>query len=204
MRLTDGRVMFHDGVISRIDRNSASIEIRSSSMVDPPSYRVYIGIGFTKNHNRMEWCLEKLTELGVDSIIPILTELGERSRLRRDRLMKILVSAMKQSQRAYLPELQESQGLSTFLDNSRNFDGTKLIAHNIDVHQTITHNYTPGSNVLLLVGPEGGFSGNEIEQSRAAGFKPVILGTHRLRTETAAVTAVAAIHQLNLTQLQIL
>ena len=73
VRLTDGRGMFHDGVISRIDRNSASIEIRSSSMVDPPSYSVYIEIGFTKNHNRIEWCLEKLTELGVDSIIPILT-----------------------------------------------------------------------------------------------------------------------------------
>ena len=158
-------------------------------------HRTTLLVAPTKNIDRLEWVLEKATEIGVDRIVPILCEHGERKRIRTDRLGRILESAMKQSLRAFLPELHE---LTPFADAIRRPEGTAYLAYlGAAGSPLLRDTYRPGANVTLAIGPEGGFSPAEADLARAAGFTFVSLGPNRLRTETAAVTAVHTVESLN-------
>lgn len=158
------------------------------------SFRLHIGIAPTKNNDRFEWFLEKATEIGIDEITPLLCEHSERKTIKPDRLEKILISAMKQSVKYWLPKLNPLIPLNEFLQIN---DGSqKFIAHcNEGEKAHLKDEIKKGKNVTLLIGPEGDFSLNEVEQARAAGFREISLGSSRLRTETAGV---AGCHIVNL------
>ena len=142
--------------------------------------------------------LEKSVEMGVDRIIPVLCRYSERKQLKTERLNKILVSAMKQSLKATLPQLDE---LTPVMDviNSVGKDGQRFIAYcDKEIpRRDLVKEYKKGSDVVIMIGPEGDFSKEEIRAALDAGFVPVTLGKSRLRTETAGVFAVAAVHTIN-------
>ncbi len=164
---------------------------------NPWAGEVHIAIAPTKNLDRMEWFAEKVTEIGVDSITPLLCRFSERKELKTERLRKLLVSAMKQSLKAVLPELPEMVPFAKF--TTQPFEGQKFIAHchkESERHE-LTELYRPGKNALILIGPEGDFSPEEVELAIANGFQPVMLGKSRLRTETAGVVACHTIQLLN-------
>lgn len=165
----------------------------------PNSY-LHIAVGPTKNIDRLEWFLEKATEIGIQEITPIISEHSERKEVKTERLNKVIVSAMKQSLKAYLPLLNEAVSFDSFLksievDNSYQ----KAIAHCEEDQgkKYLNQEFQPNQKYLILIGPEGDFSPSEIEKAISAGFIPVSLGEARLRTETAALYACTEIALLN-------
>lgn len=168
----------------------------------PPHWgcRIVLGIAPTKHLDRMEWLAEKCVEMGVDRIVPLRCHNSERTVLKTDRLKKIMVSAMKQSLKATLPQLDELTPVEQLMREP--FDGVRCIAYCDELlpreqRQTLASAYKPGSDVMVLIGPEGDFSPEEVLVARESGFAPVTLGDSRLRTETAGMMAVAFIHALN-------
>ena len=163
-------------------------------------HRIVLGVAPTKNMDRMEWLVEKSVEMGVDRIIPLRCHNSERTVLKTERLRKIMVSAMKQSLKATLPCLDElTQVEQVFAEP---FEGTRCIAYcdellPRDQRQTFAGVYRPGQDVMVLIGPEGDFSLEEVKVATDAGYVPVTFGESRLRTETAGMFAVAAIHALD-------
>jgi len=146
--------------------------------------------------DRIEWFVEKATEIGIDSITCLNCRFSERKEIKPARLEKILVSAMKQSQKATLPILTGMTDFKTFVNQP--FYGRKFIAHCEDGDkQLLKQIYKPGENALILIGPEGDFSPEEIALALQNGFEPISLGESRLRTETAALVACHTIHVLN-------
>jgi len=156
------------------------------------AYRIHIAIAPTKNMSRFEWFLEKSTEMGINEISPILSKNSERKHIRPDRLQKILISATKQSQKAKIPTLNPLVDLNTFLTSVNTKE--KYIAYCNYENKHLIRQLNPGKDVLVLIGPEGDFNSNEIETVLEHGFKPIGLGKERLRTETAGIMAIAAIH----------
>ena len=168
----------------------------------PPHWgcRIVLGIAPTKHLDRMEWLAEKCVEMGVDRIVPLRCHNSERTVLKTDRLKKIMVSAMKQSLKATLPQLDELTPVEQLMKEP--FDGVRCIAYcdeqrPREQRQTLASAYKPGCDVMVLIGPEGDFSLEEVQVARESGFAPVTLGDSRLRTETAGMMAVAFIHALN-------
>ena len=146
----------------------------------------------TKSIDRFEWILEKATELGVDRIQPVVTEHSERTRLRLDRLERVVQSAMKQSLRAWLPQLEDLKPWSEVLETLPESD--RLLAYLGDRQRPLLRDRVrSATDTVIAIGPEGGFSPAEAEAARTYGFDWVSLGPHRLRTETAAITAVHTI-----------
>jgi 16S rRNA (uracil1498-N3)-methyltransferase len=149
---------------------------------------IHIAIAPTKNIERLEWAIEKCTEIGVDEITPLLCRFSERKQLRTDRLQKIVLSAAKQSLTPYLPKLNELTPYDEFVNAAK--EDTKFIAHCYkNERKELKNEIQPGKSVLVLIGPEGDFSEQEVEDALRLGFVPVTLGNSRLRTETAAVVA---------------
>ena len=160
------------------------------------NFQVHVAIAPTKNIERVEWFLEKTTEIGIDHIIPLLCRFSERKNLKTDRLEKVIVSAMKQSLKAYLPQLDPLTKFNDLI--SLPFDGQKFIAHCDDQHRDLLKKMIlANQNYLILIGPEGDFSSDEIKLAIDAGFHPVSLGDSRLRTETAGVVACHTFNLLN-------
>lgn len=161
-------------------------------------YHLHLAIAPTKNIERLEWFLEKATEIGVDEITPIQCRNSERTQIRLDRLEKVVLSAMKQSLKVFLPKLNPLTPLKTFLKEQENFSGQKCIAWISDPPSPLLQkSYVVGQNVLLLIGPEGDFAPEEVELALAQNLIPVSLGQSRLRTETAGVVAVHTIELMN-------
>ena len=159
-------------------------------------YRLHIAVSPVKSFERMEWFVEKATETGIDTITFLSCRHSERKAIKRHRLNKIAISAMKQSQKAFLPEINEMIDFHKFI--SHDFNGMKMIAHCVDNHKQLLKNvYLPDQHALILIGPEGDFSPDEVNDAISAGFVPVSLGENRLRTETAALVACYTIHLLN-------
>ena len=143
----------------------------------------------------MEWLVEKLVEVGVNRIVPIRCMRSERKELKTERLEKIAVSAMKQSLKAVLPQIDEMMPLSTFLETLSE-DTQKFVAYCEDwvERKLLAREYDAGRSVCVLIGPEGDFSPEEIRMVLDKGFVPVTLGDNRLRTETAALVACDTFH----------
>ncbi|MCH4154750.1 MAG: 16S rRNA (uracil(1498)-N(3))-methyltransferase [Muribaculaceae bacterium] len=155
---------------------------------------IIVAVAPTKNLDRMEWMAEKMTEMGIDRIIPIECRFSERRVLKTERLHKILVSAMKQSLKATLPQLDEMTPVMDAINMP--FEGNKYIAHcEKDMQRRLlAKEVQNGADSFILIGPEGDFSREEINAALKAGFMPVSLGRSRLRTETAALMACATCH----------
>ncbi len=159
---------------------------------------ITIAIAPTKHNDRMEWLVEKLVEIGVDRIVPLRCRYSERKEINIDRLEKIAVSAMKQSLKAVLPQIDEMTPFGTFIDSAT--DGHRFIAYcDPSIPRLLfPKEYTPNSDTTILIGPEGDFSPEEIRKALDAGWCPISLGDNRLRTETAALVACDTCQILNL------
>jgi len=172
------------------------IKTISKESEKPLSFELSIAICPTKNIDRYEWFLEKATEIGISKIIPVFSEHSERKNIKPERLNKILVSAMKQSQRAFLPLLENSVKFNDLVNSE--FEGNKFIAHCEEEQKNpLKDEVKKDENVLILIGPEGDFSTDEINLALSKGFKPVSLGESRLRTETAGLVACHTINLIN-------
>ena len=160
------------------------------------NHYLHIAIAPTKNIERLEWFLEKATEIGIDEISLIICQRSERKEAKVDRLNKIITSAIKQSLKAYHPILNEPEPLSKLL--ARNFNGQKFIAHCEEGNKTsLKQDISLNGKYLILIGPEGDFSPKEIEDALQNDFKAITLGQSRLRTETAALEACFEVNFLN-------
>ena len=159
-------------------------------------YKLHIAIAPTKNMDRLEWFVEKATEIGIDEITPIICRFSERKMVKAERLEKIIVSAAKQSVKAYFPKLNPQ---CTFDELIKNHQATqKFIAHCYDSEKRqLKTEIVPAKDMLVLIGPEGDFSKEEVDKAIKNGFLPVSLGESRLRTETAGVVACHTVSLMN-------
>lgn len=201
IEVVDGNGTLYTCRITMAHPKRCAVEV-TECMQQPPhwGHRIVLGVAPTKNLDRIEWLVEKCVEMGVDRIIPLRCHNSERTVLKTERLKKIMVSAMKQSLKATLPLLDEMTPVAQVL--AEPFEGTRCIAYCDEQlprgqRLTLTGVYRPGQDVMVLIGPEGDFSPEEVQAARDAGFMPVTLGESRLRTETAGMMAVAAIHTLD-------
>lgn len=160
------------------------------------NYRLHVAIAPTKNNERLEWFLEKATEIGIDEITPIITQNSERKVIKKERLEKIILAAMKQSLKFHLPVLNEPMSFNKFLN--RRLDKNIYIAHCHDGEKKSMKDVVePAEPLTILIGPEGDFSQEEVSQSLNANCIPITLGEARLRTETAALVAVQNVAFIN-------
>ncbi|RXJ51132.1 16S rRNA (uracil(1498)-N(3))-methyltransferase [Gelidibacter gilvus] len=188
LHITNGIGWLFVAEITNADIKNCVASIISKAFEPARNYKVHLAVAPTKMNDRYEWFLEKATEIGVDAITPIICDHSERKVVKTDRFEKILQSAMKQALLYYMPVLNETISFNDFINQP--FNGQKFIAHCEETERTSLKNaLQPQSDVLILIGPEGDFSPNEIKAAIALGFKPVTLGNTRLRTETAAIVA---------------
>lgn len=186
--LTDGKGHFFEGRIIQDNPRQTILETRNEIVqVEGHPWNLHIAIAPTKNMDRFEWFVEKAVEIGVNEISPVICHYSERKKLRTDRLERIMVSAMKQSLKAYLPILHPLRPLKDIFDEE--ISGREnYIAHLEDNNRTeLVHLRPESSNYLVLIGPEGDFHPDEILLAKKNNFQAVSLGYSRLRTETAGV-----------------
>jgi 16S rRNA (uracil1498-N3)-methyltransferase len=194
IKLTDGNGVFYEGIVTDADAHQCAFDIHSSAPEPRKNFRIHIAISPTKNTDRIEWFVEKSVELGIDEITLLLCDHTERQHLKIERLKKNAVSAMKQSLKAWLPVLHPITSFKDFVPAVT--EEEKFIAHVDDQNQLYLQRVVdPGRSYLILIGPEGDFSSDELLLAERYGFKKVSLGSSRLRTETAGL---AACHILNL------
>ena len=195
--ITDGKGFFYNAVLENTHPKHCQVII-TEQLPQKPLWDnfIHIAVAPTKNMDRMEWFVEKATEIGINTISCLRCNHSERREINLQRLNKIAISAMKQSQKATLPQIDGMTDFIKFI--SREFTGQKMIAHCAESEkQHIKEIYKPGNDALILIGPEGDFSDEEIASAIANGFIPISLGKSRLRTETAAITACHTIHLIN-------
>lgn len=162
----------------------------------PKRYHLHLAVALTKNSSRYEWFLEKATEIGVHEITPLICSRSERKSAKAGRLEKVVESAMKQSLRAFLPTLHPPKPLKEFLEEDR--QGMLFIAHCQEEEKTdLKRRMGADQDVVILIGPEGDFTLDEIKLAYERGYSPVSLGEARLRTETAAIMACATVAVIN-------
>ncbi|HMK24471.1 MAG TPA: RsmE family RNA methyltransferase [Chitinophagaceae bacterium] len=190
LNLTDGKGNLLTCEIINDHKKHCSVEVTATSYQQPATRKVSVAISLLKNTNRFEWFLEKVTEIGVTEIIPLICERTEKERFRYERMQGICISAMLQSQQVWLPVLHEPVRFEDLM--MRRFeDAVKFIAHCLeaDKQQLRDHQIVKSSNCLIAIGPEGDFTKEEVELALQHGFIPVSLGETRLRSETAGVVA---------------
>ena len=187
--LTNGQGMTYTAVITNPHPKHCEFEVRTAEKQSKHhSNYIHIAIAPTKNVERIEWFVEKCTEIGVDEITPLLCRFSERKQLRIDRLQKIILSAAKQSLTPYLPKLNEMTDCTEFI--RRTEEETRFIAHCYkEDKRDLRNEIKPGMSVVVMIGPEGDFSEQEIAEALQHNFVPVSLGESRLRTETAGIVA---------------
>lgn len=196
IRCTNGKGVLCTGVISEITKHEVWVTTEHVEIASPPGCALHIAVAPVKQFSRMEWCLEKLTEIGVQSIIPVWCHRSERQKWNSERAEKALLNAMKQSRRLFLPDCPQPVTLSELLQQY-NHDTMRYIAcMREDTVDPLSH-YTPGKDVLIVIGPEGDFTDEEIRQALDAGYVAMSLGDFRLRTETAAIVAATSIQLIN-------
>lgn len=196
--LVDGRGGLYEAEIETESKKHVGLLItKTTKEYQKRNHHLHIAIAPTKNIDRLEWFLEKATEIGIDEITPIICERSERKVVKEDRLLKVITSAVKQSLQAYHPLLNPAITFSQLLQQQTT--ATKLIAHCIDDAERsyIKDLVQPLNSYLILIGPEGDFSPQEITTALQHGFMPVTLGTTRLRTETAALAACFELNYIN-------
>jgi 16S rRNA (uracil1498-N3)-methyltransferase len=194
IHITDGKGVMYEALITNADPQECHFAIRQTTQPPQPPYSIHIAIAPTKNADRIEWFVEKAVELGISEITPLVCRNSERSGLKVQRLHKVALSAMKQSLKATLPVIHP---LTDFADVvTRPSSDSRFIAY-VDSQNPdhLLRVADPAKNYLVLIGPEGDFTHEELVQAQSEGFRTVSLGSSRLRTETAGL---AACHILNL------
>ena len=192
--ITNGKGQLLTVRLIKANKKNAEVAIIKKSARPKLIPEISIAISLIKNASRFEWFLEKATEIGIAEIFPLICDRTEKQRFKHDRMKNIIVSAMLQSQQAWLPVLHEPVKFTDFIKNSSYQN--KYIAHCMDeVRQPLSHQSIPKQNKLILIGPEGDFTKDEITAALENNYTPVSLGETRLRTETAGI--VAAVLLLN-------
>lgn len=194
--VTDGRGKRFDCIISEINKKGVSLEILSSEEIPKNwDFRIVLAVAPTKNADRMAWLVEKATEIGVDEIRFIDCRFSERKQVNIERLRRNAVSAMNQSLKTRLPEIIEIKPLSSI----HSLKGEKFFGYCSREMERLefSKEYVGCRDVVIAIGPEGDFSAEEVEKLIEVDFKAVTFGNERLRTETAALFAVAATHIIN-------
>ena len=194
--LTDGKGSFFRGRISKAHHKGCLVEIIETRPQSGNNDWLHIAMAPTKNIDRFEWFLEKATEIGVSEITPIICEHSERDIVKMPRLEKVLVSAMKQSLKAWLPKLNEPMKLRDLISTANS--AQKFMAYcETGSESELYAVFQPVTPALVLIGPEGDFSKNEVEIAVKSGFTTVSLGPSRLRTETAGIVVCNTIGVMN-------
>lgn len=189
LQLTDGKGNIFTTRIADAHKKKCTVELTGEIITRDRTSNIHIAISPVKNTSRLEWFLEKATEMGVASIIPLICHRTEKQHFRYDRMKNILVSAMLQSQQAWLPELQEPIAFAKYIPG--NTTSQRFIAYCIDdENRQPLVQFQPFNDALVLIGPEGDFTEDEVKLALEQGYRPVTLGSTRLRTETAGMLAV--------------
>jgi 16S rRNA (uracil1498-N3)-methyltransferase len=199
LHLTDGRgTIYHCKVVDDNVKRCTVEVVESFAEYEKMSYGLTMAVAPTKNIDRFEWFLEKATEVGITEVYPLLSEHSERKEIKHDREEKVITAAVKQSLKAYHPTLHPMTRFKDIV--TMPFDGDKFIAHcdsEMGEREYLGKLIKKSGNSLILIGPEGDFSKEEITFALSNGFKAITLGKERLRTETAAVVATVVASTIN-------
>ena len=193
LQITNGKGEIRTVEITSENKKEATVKVISTATIPQRKSNITIAISLIKNTNRFEWFLEKATEIGVSEIIPLICERTEKQHFRLERMRNILVSAMLQSQQAWLPALHQPIKFSEIIKNSSYQN--KYIAHCLDDNKQSISNQPINQSTIILIGPEGDFTNAEINLALANNFIPVSLGETRLRTETAGMVACVLVNK---------
>ncbi len=194
--ILDGKGTLYEGVIEVASSKKCQIKIISTQKKEEKRPKLHIAVAPTKSIDRIEWFLEKAAEIGVNEITPIICKNSERKIVKNERLDKILISAIKQSKDYWKPLLNEQLDFEKFI--KQDFTGQKYIAHCISNEEShLFDALKKDENVMILIGPEGDFTQNEVDLALNNGFIPISLGEKRLRTETAALYATTILNLKN-------
>lgn len=196
--LMDGKGTIADAIITDINKKEISFRISSKTEHPQPKFKLHIAIAPTKSNDRIEFFLEKCTEIGISEITPILCKNSERKNINNERWLKIITSAAKQSKSPFFPILNPIQSIEKFIASKH--DGALYIAHceKSSEKTELKNHLTSQKEICILIGPEGDFTKEEINFALEKNYNPVSLGNTRLRTETAGIVAC---HTVNITLL---
>ncbi|MBN3584658.1 16S rRNA (uracil(1498)-N(3))-methyltransferase [Algoriphagus aestuarii] len=196
--VTNGKGELFECTIQEADQRKTTLSVLNTTLVPEEDFHIHLVIAPTKSPDRMEWMIEKITEIGFHEITLIESMNSERSFLKTDRLNKKIIAACKQSLKFRIPTLHSSKKLNEVLDSTSFPDYQKFIAFVDDDHDFhLMDQAIPKGKYLILIGPEGDFDPKEIEKAISKNFIPVSLGKSRLRTETAGLAAVQMLQVLN-------
>ena len=196
LHITNGKGFIYTVKIIEPNEKKCKVEIVDEKKVHPKKHWLHMLVAPTKMNDRYEWFLEKATEIGVNEITPIICERSERKVIKSERMQKVIQSAMKQSLRAHLPQLNDAISLEKFLEKDQN--GLLFIAHCGEGDKLeLKRRVAPDKDITLLIGPEGDFTSKEIHIAYDKGYLPVSLGKSRLRTETAAIVGCTIVNMIN-------
>ena len=191
--ITDGKGKVYTASISDITKSVCRFSIHQTLEIPKRKHSIHIAIAPTKNIDRIEWFVEKATELGINKISFIQCKNSERKVVNMERIQKKAISAMKQSGQAWLPQIQS---ISTF-EQALNTEGLKFIAHVDPANSKNLKQVAPNENYVVLIGPEGDFTHDEINMATSKGFEKISLGQTTLRTETAGLIACHILNLIN-------
>ncbi|QRM90093.1 16S rRNA (uracil(1498)-N(3))-methyltransferase [Lacinutrix sp. WUR7] len=196
LQITNGNGWLFTAQIIVADIKNCVVHIMDKKLQAKKNYNLHLAVAPTKMNDRYEWFLEKATEIGIDSITPIICDHSERKIIKPERFEKIIQSATKQSLNCYLPKLNPAIAFKDFI--KQDFSGNLFIAHCEETdRKSLKNELKAKQDITILIGPEGDFSVKEIEQALQSHFIPVTLGETRLRTETAAIVACHSVAYTN-------
>ncbi len=196
IELTDGKGYFYTAEISDLHTKHCSVRIIDKRVSIPRDCLLHIAVSPVKNLDRFEIFVEKAVEIGIEEITLLKTQFSERKDTKIERIEKIVLAAVKQSQKAFVPRVNETVPFKDFI--GRKFQGQKFIAHCYDTEKVhLKQALVPDSDALILIGPEGDFSQAEVQAAKNEGFIEISLSNSRLRTETAALVATAIFDFVN-------
>jgi 16S rRNA (uracil1498-N3)-methyltransferase len=190
--VTNGQGLLYAGIITDAHDKRCRFEVADEQAFTQPEPAIHLAVAPTKNADRLEWAIEKCTEIGLADLTPLICARSERRKLNTDRLISVAVSAMKQSKQVWLPRIHQPVDFTDFIaSNQQGF-----IAHCApdELRVPLTQAYHKAKKAVILIGPEGDFTDDEVALARKSGWEAVALGENRLRTETAAVYACIAFH----------
>ena len=198
VHITDGEGNLYECRLTDANPKKSVLQVISSERIPADDFHIHLAIAPTKSPDRMEWMIEKITEIGFHELTLLSTMNSERSFLKTERLHKKMISACKQSLKFHTPKINQTIDFKELIENPVFGEFQKLIAYVDENHDHHLMDLAkPKGNYLILIGPEGDFDPKEIELALSKGFKPVSLGKSRLRTETAGLAAVQMLQVLN-------
>ena len=196
LHITNGKGYIFEAQILNADPKKCKAKIIDTTKRHSKMHWFHLAVAPTKSNDRFEWFLEKATEIGINEITPIICERSERKIVKEERMHKVVLAAMKQSLRTYLPKINAPVSYSDFMGRER--QGLLFIAHcEKDEKMDLKRRVAPDTDITILIGPEGDFSRSEIHMAYENGFTSISLGENRLRTETAALVACTVVNMIN-------